>query len=79
MENFEDRFEVLHLDSDDEVDFDFLPLLSDEYEEEDDHFRAAEEGIVNPFFVCVIQILCFQAGFGRVLDFGLEKYCANST
>ena len=49
MENFEDRFEVLHLDSDDEVDFDFPPLLNDEYEKEDDHFRAAEEGIVNPF------------------------------
>ena len=49
MENFEDRFEVLHLESDDDVGFDFPPLLNDEYEEEDDHFGAAEEGIVDPF------------------------------
>ena len=49
MENFEDRFEVLHLESDDNVDFDFPPFLNEEYEEEDDHFRAAKEGIVDPF------------------------------
>ena len=36
MENFEDRFEVLHLKFDDEVDFDFPPLINGEYEEEED-------------------------------------------
>ena len=50
MENFEDKIEVLHLESNNDVDFDFPPLLNDEYEEEDDHFRVAEEGIVDPFF-----------------------------
>ena len=60
MENFEDKFEVLHLELDDKVDFDFLPLLNDKYEEEDDHFRVAEEGIVDPFLFVSSKYYAFK-------------------
>ena len=60
MENFEDRFEVLHLESDDEVDFNFPPLFNDEYEEKDDHFRAAEEGNVDPFLFVSSKYYAFK-------------------
>ena len=58
MKNFEDKFEVLHLELDNEMDFNFLPLFNSKLEKKDDHFKAAKERDVNIFFICVIQILC---------------------
>ena len=73
MENFEDRFEVLHLDSDNEFDFDFPPLLNKEYEEEDDHFRAAEEGIVNPFLFVSSKYYAFKRDLTEYLISGWKN------
>ena len=67
MKNFEDRFEVLHLELDDNVGFDFLPLLNDEYEEEDDHFRVAEEGIVDPFLFVSSKYYAFKQDLAEYL------------
>ena len=73
MENFEDIFEVLHLDLDNEFDFDFPPLLNDEYGEEDDHFRAAEEGIVNPFLFVSSKYYAFKRDLAEYLISGWKN------
>ena len=73
MENFEDRFEVLHLESDNNVGFDFPPLLNDEYEEEDDHFRAAEEGIVDPFLFVSSKYYAFKRDLAEYLILGWKN------
>ena len=38
----------------------FPPLLNDEYEEEDDHFRAIEEGNVDPFLFVSSKYYAFK-------------------
>ena len=73
MENFEDRFEVLHLESDDDVGFDFPPLLNDEYEEEDDHFGATEEGIVDPFLFVSSKYYAFKRNLVEYLISGWKN------
>ena len=73
MENFKDRFEVLHLELDDDVGFDFPPLLNEEYEEEDDHFRAAEEGIVNPFLLVSSKYYAFKRDLAEYLISGWKN------
>ena len=73
MENFEDRFEVLHLESDNEVNFDFPPLLNDEYEEEDDHFRVVEERIVNPFLFVSSKYYAFKRDLVEYLILGWKN------
>ena len=73
MENFEDKFEILHLESDDEVDFDFPPLLNDEYEEEDDHFRAVEEGIVDSFLFVSSKYYAFKQDLVEYLILGWKN------
>ena len=73
MENFEDRFEVLDLESDDDVSFDFPPLLNDEYEEEDDHFRAIEEGIVDPFLFVSSKYYAFKRNLVEYLISGWKN------
>ena len=47
MYNFEDRFEILYQKLYNKVDFKFFSFFNGEYEEEDDHFRVAEERNVN--------------------------------
>ena len=76
MENFEDRFEVLHLESDNEINFDFPPLLNDEYEEEDDHFRTAEEGIVNPFLFMSSKYYTFKQDLAEYLISDWKMTCS---
>ena len=73
MEIFEGRFEVLHLESDDDVGFDFPPLLNDENDEEDDHFRASEEGIVNPFLFVSSKYYAFKRDLAEYLISGWKN------
>ena len=73
MENFEDKFEVLHLNSNNEFNFDFPPFLNDEYEEEDDHFRAAEKGIVNPFLFVSSKYYAFKQDLAEDLILGWKN------
>ena len=73
MENFEDKFEVLHLESNDDVGFDFPPFLNDEYEEEDDHFRAVEEGIVDPFLFVSPKYYAFKRDLVEYLISGWKN------
>ena len=73
MENFEDRFEVLHLESDDKVNFDFPPLLNGEYEEENVHFRASEKEIVDPFLFVSSKYYAFKRDLAKYLIFGWKN------
>ena len=75
MENFEDRFEVLHLESDDDVGFDFPLLLIDEYEEEDNHFRAVEEGIVDLFLFVSSKYYTFKRDLAEYLISSWKMTC----
>ena len=73
MKNFEDRFEVPHLESDDDVGFDFPPLLNDECEEKDDHFGVAEERIVDPFLFVSSKYYAFKQDLARYLILGWKN------
>ena len=54
MENFEDRFKILHIEFTNEVDFDFSPFINRKYEKTKDHFKTAEDEKIN--FFCFFQL-----------------------